>query len=236
MIIHTNFIFLEDGYWQQWLSWTPCNVGCGEGKRKRRRFCNEPRYGGKDCQGRDRESEVCNLGECSGKSNFVLMVIITEKFTIDAVTHKLRVLDNTMNHPKLKIPITEDMTFLLNMEQAVGYSARTPNGLHWISPMKKFSFYEHVLDRAHILLHYQPYRNKRSISRRGLEKYNKIVDQSVNRMNKFANDCDSATKKFGISQVVAGGTAIVSGLMVVLGRLTFLQLFLHLIIDMQITL
>ena len=145
-------------------------------------------------------------------------MILINVSTIDAITYKLRVLDNTMNDPKLKVPITEDLTFILNMEQAVGYSARTPNGLHWKGPMQRFSFYEDVLNKAHILLHYQPYRNKRSISRRGLEKYNQIVDQSVNRMNKFANDCDSATKKFGISQVVSGGTAIASGLMIVLGE------------------
>ena len=145
-------------------------------------------------------------------------------FTTDIVTYKLRVLDNAMNHPKLKVPITEDLTFILNMEQAVGYCARTPNGLHWKSPMLKFSFYEDVLSKAHILLHYQPYRNKRSISRRGIETYNQIVSQSVNRMNKFANDCDRATKKFGISQVVSGGAAIASGVMVVLGRMSFKQL------------
>ena len=130
-----------------------------------------------------------------------------------------------MNHPRLKIPITEDLTFILNMELAVGYSSRTPNGLHWKSPMLRFSFYEDVLNKAHILLHYQPYRNKRSISKHGLETYNQIVSQSVKRMNKFANDCDRATKKFGISQVVSGGAAIASGVMVVLGRMTFKQLF-----------
>ena len=64
--------------------------------------------------------------------------------TIDAITYKLRVLDNTMNDPKLKVPITEDLTFILNMEQAVGYSARTPNGLHWKGPMQRFFFYEDV--------------------------------------------------------------------------------------------
>ena len=145
-------------------------------------------------------------------------------YTTDIVTYKLRVLDNEMNHPKLKIPITEDLTFILNMEQAVGYSSRTPNGLHWKSPMLRFSFYEDVLNKAHILLHYQPYRNKRSISRQGLETYNQIVGQSIDKMNKFANDCDQATKKFGISQVVSGGAAIVSGLMVGLGRMTLKQL------------
>ena len=57
----------EDGRWQQWLSWTPCSRACGEGRRRRRRFCTWPRFGGRECEGRDREAETCNNGDCAGE-------------------------------------------------------------------------------------------------------------------------------------------------------------------------
>ena len=124
-----------------------------------------------------------------------------------------------MNHPDLQVPITEDWIFLAQMETAVGYSARTPSGLHWRSPVLRFSFYEDVLDKVdHLLRNAKGDRKKRSINAaKGLEYYNSNMDESLAKMNKFADDLDDAAKKFGISGVVEGGLSIAAGITAGLG-------------------
>ena len=124
-----------------------------------------------------------------------------------------------MNQPDLQVQITEDWIFLAQMETAVGYSARTPSGQHWRSPVLRFSFYEDVLDNVdHLLRNAKADRNKRSIdAAKGLEYYNTNMDESLAKMNKFADDLDDAAMKFGISGVVEGGLSIAAGIATGLG-------------------
>lgn len=193
----------EHGSWQQWLSWTTCYQACGKGRRRRRRFCTEPRYGGQECQGEDREIEDCNNGLCEDKE-----------------LYKLRIVEWEMNHPDLEIPITEDWIFIAQMETAVGYSARTPSGERWKSSVHRFTFYENVLDKVENLLETETNnknaREKRSLNP-GLNYYNTNMDESLKKMTKFADDLDDASKKFGIAGVVTGSASIAGGVMAGLG-------------------
>ena len=124
-----------------------------------------------------------------------------------------------MNHPDLYIPITEDWIFLAQMESAVGYSARTPNGQHWKSPAHRYGFYEDVLDNVSgLLINENTHRIQRSINTdKGLAHYNSNMEESLTKMQKFADDLDDAAKKFGISEVVEGGASIAAGVMTGLG-------------------
>ncbi|XP_074614387.1 uncharacterized protein LOC141874129 [Acropora palmata] len=56
----------RNGAWGEWSSWTVCDKGCGTGKRKRHRFCDNPfpLHGGKDCPGHRQETEDCNTENC----------------------------------------------------------------------------------------------------------------------------------------------------------------------------
>ncbi|XP_022804380.1 zinc metalloproteinase-disintegrin-like kaouthiagin-like [Stylophora pistillata] len=56
----------RDGAWGDWSSWTVCDKGCGGGKRRRHRFCNNPfpLHGGADCPGERHETEDCNTESC----------------------------------------------------------------------------------------------------------------------------------------------------------------------------
>ena len=61
----------RDGAWGEWSSWTVCDKGCGSGKRKRHRFCDNPfpLHGGKDCPGHRQETEDCNTENCPSMLN-----------------------------------------------------------------------------------------------------------------------------------------------------------------------
>ena len=61
----------RNGAWGEWSSWTVCDKGCGTGKRKRHRFCDNPfpLHGGKDCPGHRQETEDCNTENCPGMFN-----------------------------------------------------------------------------------------------------------------------------------------------------------------------
>ena len=63
---------LVDGKWSAWETWSPCTKTCGNGTRNRVRLCNNPApaNGGKTCEGKEENSEVCLVRHCSGKSNF----------------------------------------------------------------------------------------------------------------------------------------------------------------------
>ncbi|KAJ7352814.1 hypothetical protein OS493_033624 [Desmophyllum pertusum] len=51
-----------DGNWGEWSEWSTCTKTCKEGKQSRTRECNSPapQYGGKICEGKSTESQVCN--------------------------------------------------------------------------------------------------------------------------------------------------------------------------------
>uniref|UniRef100_A0A8C4PWQ4 Thrombospondin 1 n=1 Tax=Eptatretus burgeri TaxID=7764 RepID=A0A8C4PWQ4_EPTBU len=55
-----------DGLWGPWAPWDACPVTCGGGVHHRERLCNNPaaQYGGKDCIGKRRESQMCNKQQC----------------------------------------------------------------------------------------------------------------------------------------------------------------------------
>ncbi|MGH0130883.1 UNVERIFIED_CONTAM: hypothetical protein FKN15_018346 [Acipenser sinensis] len=55
-----------NGKWGPWSMWDTCTVTCGGGVQKRKRLCNNPpaKYGGKDCIGEPKESQLCNKDDC----------------------------------------------------------------------------------------------------------------------------------------------------------------------------
>lgn len=51
---------VTEGFWQPWLTWTPCSRSCNGGTRRRLRTC----IGGPCRQGKNSEEEGCNLETC----------------------------------------------------------------------------------------------------------------------------------------------------------------------------
>ncbi|KAI1900639.1 hypothetical protein AGOR_G00051990 [Albula goreensis] len=56
------------GSWSSWSEFSHCSRTCGGGVISRKRQCNNPRpaFGGKQCEGRDTEAELCNRQPCAG--------------------------------------------------------------------------------------------------------------------------------------------------------------------------
>ncbi|XP_066569266.1 A disintegrin and metalloproteinase with thrombospondin motifs 13 [Amia ocellicauda] len=54
------------GAWSSWSAFSPCSRTCGGGVSFRKRQCNNPRpaFGGRDCEGRDIDAELCNRQAC----------------------------------------------------------------------------------------------------------------------------------------------------------------------------
>ncbi|XP_063446232.1 A disintegrin and metalloproteinase with thrombospondin motifs 3-like [Mytilus trossulus] len=62
----------RDGKWGDWGSWTSCSTDCEVGIKERSRRCNNPRpaFGGKPCEGDDKEVYTCSTGkECKEYSD-----------------------------------------------------------------------------------------------------------------------------------------------------------------------
>lgn len=59
-------ICLVNGDWGPWSPWDTCSVTCDGGVQNRKRLCNSPppMYGGKDCVGDEKESQLCNKEAC----------------------------------------------------------------------------------------------------------------------------------------------------------------------------
>ena len=57
-----------DGNWTPFQGWGRCSVDCGQGKRTRARYCENPppRHGGKPCDGADGKIEI-QTGDCDGR-------------------------------------------------------------------------------------------------------------------------------------------------------------------------
>uniref|UniRef100_A0A8C7VQL4 Thrombospondin-1 n=1 Tax=Oncorhynchus mykiss TaxID=8022 RepID=A0A8C7VQL4_ONCMY len=55
-----------DGVWGPWSLWDTCSVTCGGGFQTRQRLCNNPtpKYGGKECQGDGKTSQLCGKEDC----------------------------------------------------------------------------------------------------------------------------------------------------------------------------
>ena len=61
---------LVDGSWGEWGEWSTCTKTCKQGKQSRTRECNSPapQYGGKNCDGEAKETQICNkMVPCPGK-------------------------------------------------------------------------------------------------------------------------------------------------------------------------
>jgi len=53
-----------DGVWSKWSDWTDCSKTCAGGFTERSRTCEGPFYGGKDCDGKAKETKECNPTPC----------------------------------------------------------------------------------------------------------------------------------------------------------------------------
>ena len=62
-------LFIVDGEWSPWTTWSSCSATCGDGTRERSRQCDNPppSLGGNDCAGSDSEVDNCNKEPCPGK-------------------------------------------------------------------------------------------------------------------------------------------------------------------------
>ena len=155
---------------------------------------------------------------------FLTLFLVLITYFSDEEVYKARVLEQAMSHPRLQVPISEDIHFILEMEDAVQYSARTPSGEKWRNPADRLAFYEEVQDVIPDLLQSRSIREKRSEDQnKGLTYYKENMEETLDKMEKMADDLDDAAKKFGISQTVEGGAGIASGVLTGLG---FLGLFL----------
>uniref|UniRef100_H2UJX7 Thrombospondin 1 n=1 Tax=Takifugu rubripes TaxID=31033 RepID=H2UJX7_TAKRU len=55
-----------DGGWGPWSPWDTCTLTCGKGIQTRKRLCSDPapKFGGMDCVGEAKMSQVCNKQDC----------------------------------------------------------------------------------------------------------------------------------------------------------------------------
>uniref|UniRef100_A0A8C7MSG6 Thrombospondin 1 n=1 Tax=Oncorhynchus kisutch TaxID=8019 RepID=A0A8C7MSG6_ONCKI len=55
-----------NGNWGPWSLWDTCSSTCGGGAQTRKRLCNDPapKYGGKECQGDSKATQLCNRNAC----------------------------------------------------------------------------------------------------------------------------------------------------------------------------
>ncbi|XP_030754614.1 A disintegrin and metalloproteinase with thrombospondin motifs 2-like isoform X1 [Sitophilus oryzae] len=61
----------QHGGWSIWGPWGPCSRSCGTGIQYRSRKCDNPKpsYGGKTCEGRTEDWQICSKGPC--KNSYV---------------------------------------------------------------------------------------------------------------------------------------------------------------------
>ena len=53
-----------DGNFEEWSTWSDCDRMCDGGLKKRKRFCHEPKNGGKSCSGTYVQVVSCNEHPC----------------------------------------------------------------------------------------------------------------------------------------------------------------------------
>ncbi|KAI5087908.1 adhesion G protein-coupled receptor B3 isoform X2 [Silurus meridionalis] len=52
------------GVWEEWSPWSLCSFTCGRGHRTRTRVCTPPQHGGRNCDGPETQSKLCNIALC----------------------------------------------------------------------------------------------------------------------------------------------------------------------------
>ena len=64
-----TFIFLVDGRWSKWGSWSQCSKTCGQGTKMKSRRCNNPpqKGNGLKCQGVSRKTKKCIEKQTCGR-------------------------------------------------------------------------------------------------------------------------------------------------------------------------
>ena len=65
-----------NGNWSDFGLWMPCSKSCGNGTKRRFRFCTnpKPKYGGEDCEGNNFEDSDCFVNCSTG--NFFPQIIL----------------------------------------------------------------------------------------------------------------------------------------------------------------
>lgn len=71
-------LFIVDGGWTPWSSFSSCLYICGSSQSNRSRTCTNPnpQYGGKTCSGDASESQSCT-GGCASKILAFLLIFFT---------------------------------------------------------------------------------------------------------------------------------------------------------------
>ena len=66
-----------NGNWSDFGLWMPCTKSCGNGTKRRFRFCTnpKPKFGGEVCEGNNFEDSDCFV-DCSSGINFVFKLVI----------------------------------------------------------------------------------------------------------------------------------------------------------------
>ena len=66
---------LVDCQWSTYGEWSECSKSCEGGfMTSNRTKIGEPMFGGKECDGNETRTEVCNMNSCPGRHNMVIGV------------------------------------------------------------------------------------------------------------------------------------------------------------------
>lgn len=60
------FTFLVNGWFEDWSTFSPCSVTCGDGHKTRTRTCHRPLHGGLPCHGKGTQTMTCTAPPCPG--------------------------------------------------------------------------------------------------------------------------------------------------------------------------
>lgn len=65
-IFLSAFTFLVNGWFEDWSTYSPCSVTCGDGHKTRTRICHRPLHGGLPCHGTGTQTMACTAPPCPG--------------------------------------------------------------------------------------------------------------------------------------------------------------------------
>lgn len=108
-LIPFSNMFVVDGKWANWGSWTKCSQTCEQGVHVRERTCTDPfPNGGKNCVGSGTETAHCFKKPCPGSEVFVAY---QEKY-IYIYVHFFLVIKTSCFAVSLETPQSELITLL----------------------------------------------------------------------------------------------------------------------------